>query len=88
MCNFIIFILCRRGVRQGYEMGTTILCVTLRRVFYALLALLGPDGSLFSYADDVYMRGVPHLVEVALSEASGLYAMVSMRLGWSPKKTK
>ncbi len=53
--NFIICILCRRGVRQGCVLGTTILCVTIRPVYDALLALLGLEGFLFSYADDVYM---------------------------------
>ena len=58
MGNFIICVLCIRGVRQGCFLGTFILCVTNRLVYDALLALLGPNGFLFSYADDVYMGGL------------------------------
>ena len=49
--------LCKRRARQGCVVGTIILCVTIRPVYDALLALLGSDGFLFSYADDVYMGG-------------------------------
>ena len=45
------------GVRQGCVLGTTILWVTIRPTYDALLDLLGPDGFLFNYADDVYMGG-------------------------------
>jgi hypothetical protein len=69
-------------------MATTILCITIRLVYVALLALLGPDGFLFSYANDVYMGRVPNLVAIAHSEAPILYAMVDLLLGWGPKKTK
>jgi hypothetical protein len=34
-------------------LGTSILCVTIRPVYDSLLALLGSDGFLFNYADDV-----------------------------------
>ena len=65
------------------------MCVTLRLVYDALLALLGPDGLLFNYADDVYMGEVPYQVALGLSEApSFYYAIVGLRLGWDPKKTK
>jgi hypothetical protein len=53
--NFIICVFCRRGARQDCVLGTTIMCITIRLVYDALLALIVPDGFLFSYADDVYM---------------------------------
>ena len=64
--DFILSIFCRRGVRQGCVLGTTILCITVKPVYDALLHILGPEGFLFSYADDVYMGGVP--VNMAIVE--------------------
>jgi len=51
--NFIISVLCKWGVRQGCVLGTTIHGFTIHPVYDALLALLGSDGFLFSYAGDV-----------------------------------
>ncbi len=82
--NFILCVLCLEGVGQGCVLGTTIICITVRPVYGALL---GPKGFLFSYADDVYMGGAPTRVALALSAASDLYAMVGLQLGWGPKKT-
>ncbi len=78
MGNFIMCVLCRLGVRQGCALGTTILYVTIRPVYDALLALLGPNGFLFSYADDVYMGGTPVRVAITLSATPGLYVMVDL----------
>jgi len=86
--NFILAIFGRRGVRQGCVLGTTILCITIRPVYDALLAILGPEGFLFSFADDVYMGGLPVYVAQALTEAVDLYRMVGLTLGWGPKKTE
>ena len=61
------------------------MCITSRPVFDALLTLLGPEGFLFSYDDQVYMGGTPVHLAVALSEASGIYAPVGLQLGWGPK---
>jgi hypothetical protein len=87
MGNFILCVLCRKGVRHGCVLGTTILCIPVRSVYDALLEILGPDGFLSSYADDVYMCGVPTMIALALSAALNLYAMVGLQLGWGPKKT-
>jgi hypothetical protein len=86
--NFILCVFCRRGVRQGCGLATSIQCITIRPVYDALLSQLGPQGFLLSFADDVYMGGVPTSVAWALSQASSLYAMVGLQLGWSPKKTE
>jgi hypothetical protein len=71
--NFIMSVLCCRGVRQGCVLKTTIMCVTVRPIYDALLVILGPEGFLFSFADDVYMGGVPWNVALALDATSGLY---------------
>ena len=85
--NFILAVFCRRGVRQGCVLGTTIICVTVRPVYDALLVILGPEGVLFSYADDVYMGGLPVNVARALTAAISLYRMIGLALGWGSKKT-
>ena len=88
MGNFIICVLCRKGVRQGCALDMTILCITVRPVYDALLVILGPEGFLFSYADDVYMGGAPMSVALALAVASNMYSMIDLKLGWGPKKTE
>jgi hypothetical protein len=85
--NFILAVFCRRGVRQGCVLGTTILCITVRPLYNALLVTLGPEGFLFIYADDVYMGGLPINVARALTAAIDLYRMIGLTLGWGPKKT-
>jgi len=62
-------------------MGTTILCVTVRLIYDALMVILEPEGFLISFADDVYMEGVPWNVALALDAASGLYVMIGLSLG-------
>jgi hypothetical protein len=44
------------------------MCITARPVYDAILAIQGPEGFLFNYADDVYLDGV--LVDVALAPAA------------------
>jgi hypothetical protein len=80
--NFILCVFCRRGVRKGCVLGTTILCITVRPVYDALLYILGPEGFLFSYADDVYMGRVPVKVALALDPVSGLYAIDDWAITW------
>jgi hypothetical protein len=86
--NFVLNILCRKGVRQGCVLGTTILCMTARPVYDAILVILGPEGFLFSYADDVYLGGVPENMALALAAALDLYRMIGLSLEWGPRKTE
>ena len=53
--NFILIVFSRKEARQGCVLGMTILCITVRPVYDALLLTLGPESFLFSYADDVYI---------------------------------
>ncbi len=41
---FILAVFCRKGVRQGFVLDTTILCVTVRPAYDAFLVILGPEG--------------------------------------------
>jgi len=84
--NFTISAYCRKGVRRGCVLGTTILCIIVKPVYDAILVILRPEDFWFNYADDVYLGGKPWNVALALDAASGLYAMVGLTLGWGPKK--
>jgi hypothetical protein len=88
MGNFILCALCRKGVRQGCVLGMTILCITVRPVYDALMAILDPEGYLFSYASDIYMSGTSMRVALALDVASDMYSMIALHLGWGPKNTE
>jgi len=68
--NFILGVFGRTRVRQGYVLGMSIRCITVRQVYDALLLILGPEGFLFSYADDVYIGGVLVNMALALEVAS------------------
>ena len=68
-------------------LGTTILYITVKPVYDALMIILGPEGFLFNFADDVYMGWAPVNVALALNVASGLYGMIGLSLGWGPRKT-
>ena len=59
MGSFILTVLCCKRVCQGCVLGTSILCITVRPVYAALIVNQWPKGFLFSYADDVYMGGKP-----------------------------
>jgi len=69
-------------------LGTTIICITVKPDYDAILVILGPEGFLFSYADDVYLGGVPSNVALALAVAPGMYRLIGLSLGWGPRKTK
>jgi hypothetical protein len=84
--NFVLSVLCRKGVRQGCVLGTTIRRITFRLVYDAILVILGPEGFLFRYADDVYLDGVPGNVALALAAAPGLYVLIGLSLEWGPRK--
>jgi hypothetical protein len=66
----------------------TVLCITIRPLYDAMLVILGPEGFLFSYTDDVYMDGAPGSVALALVAASNLNGMTGLQLEWGSKKTE
>ena len=79
--NFVLAVLCTRGVRQGCVLGTTTLCITVKLVYDALRNLLGHQGFLFSYADDVYMGGEPVQVAHTLATTPDTYADIGLLMG-------
>ena len=67
-----------RGVRQGCVLGTTILCITAMLVYDALRNLLGVEGVMFSYADEVYTGGKPVQVADTLTPTPDIYGYVGL----------
>ena len=68
------------GVRQGRVLGNIILNITAMPEYDALRNLLGVEGFLFGYADDVYMGGKPVQVADALTTAPDIYASVGLSI--------
>jgi len=56
-------------VRQGCVLGAFVVCLVLRPVYSRLDGLLGPDGALYAYSDDVYLVSdpvnMPNALEIA-----------------------
>ncbi len=44
-------------------------------------ALLGPEGALYVYSDDVYLLVDPACMAVAMSAAPTIYKKVGLRIG-------
>jgi len=86
--NFVLSVMCRKGVRQSCVLGRTIMCITDRPAYDVILAIMGPEGFLLSYADDVYLGGVPGNVALALAAVLSMYRMIGLLLGWGLRKTK
>ncbi len=80
--NFVLSLFCKRGVRQGCVLGTTIRCIIDKHVYDALRDLVGPKGFMFSYADDVYMGVEPVLVALTLTTAPCIYVRGRWPLAW------
>ena len=88
MGNLILSVLRRKGVRHGYVLGSSILCIAVRPIYDAILVILGPGGFLFNYADDVYLGGVSVNVALPLEATTCLYGMIGLSLAWGPRKTE
>ncbi len=48
----------------------------MRQVYARLGALLGPDGALYTYSDDVYLLSDPVSMSIALADAPAIYKKV------------
>jgi len=55
----------RSGVRQGCVLSAFLFCLAMYPVFARLEAMLGHEGGLYAYSDDVYLLsdpgGPPHV---------------------------
>jgi len=86
--NFVESHYNRCGVRQGCVLGAFLFCLATRHVYARQGALLGPDGALYAYFDDVYLVSDPVNMSLALIATLEIYRKVGLRIGWGPCKTK
>jgi hypothetical protein len=78
----------KTGVRQGCVLGAFLFCLAMAPVYARLGSLLGPEGALYAYFDDVYLLADPAHMAIALAAAPSLYKKVGLRIGWGPGKTE
>ena len=78
----------RCGVRQGCVIGAFLFCLAMRPVYARLGALLGPDGALYAYSDDVYLLSDPVSMFIALAAALTIYKKVGLHIDWVLGKTE
>jgi len=78
----------KNGVRQGCVLGAFLFCFDMRPVYTRLGALLGPEGDLYAYSDDVYLVDDLASMAVALLASPTIYKRVGLRIGWGPRKTE
>jgi hypothetical protein len=60
----------------------------MRPVYERLNAILGPDGALFAYSDDVYLVSDSTNMSIALAVVPVIYKKVGLRIGLGPGKTE
>jgi hypothetical protein len=68
-------------------MGAFFFCLVMRPVYAWLGALLGPDGVLYAYSDDVYLVSDPANMSNDLAAAPAIYKRVGLCICWGPGKT-
>jgi len=86
--NFVDLYYNRNGVRHGCAMGAFFFCLAICPVYARLQALLGPEGALYAYSDDVYSLYDVVGMTRALATAPAIYKKVGLRIGWGPRKTE
>ena len=75
--NYIASYYNKNGVhRQGRVLDAFLFCLAMQPVYSRLGALLGHDGALYAYSDDVYLLADPANMVVALSAAPTIYKKV------------
>ena len=52
----------------------------MRQVYARLGALLGPDGALYTYSDDVYLLSDPVSMSIVMVDAPTIYMNVRLRI--------
>jgi len=63
-------------------------CLTMYPVYARLQALLGPDGALYSYSEDLYLISDPIGMAKALAASPTICTKPGLRIGWGPGKTE
>jgi hypothetical protein len=57
-------------------------------VYAKLQVLLGPNGALYEYSDDVYLVSDPVSRAKALTASLGTYGKIGLMIGWGLGKTE
>jgi hypothetical protein len=86
--NYMVSHYNRCGARQGCVLGAFLFCLAMRPVYARLATLLGLDGELYAFSDDVYLLSDPNNMSMALAAAPALYKKVGLRIGGGPSKTE
>ena len=60
--------------------GALLCCLAMRQVYARLGALLGPDGALYTYSDDVYLLSDPVSMSIVMVDAPTIYMNVRLRI--------
>jgi hypothetical protein len=71
----------RCGVRQGCVLGAFLFCLAMKHVYSRLGELLGANGTLYSYSEDVYLVSDAVSMANTLCAAPVIYAKVGLRIG-------
>ncbi len=56
-------------------------------VYARLSALLGPEGAMYAYSNDVYLASDPINMSLALAAMPSIYNKVELRIGGGHGKT-
>ena len=86
--NFVQSYYSKTGVRHGCVLGAFLFCLAMAPVYARIGSLLGPDGALYAYLDDVYLLADHVHMAIALIAAPSIYKRVGLRIGWGPGKTE
>ena len=60
----------RNGVREGYVLCAFFFCLAIYPVYARLQAMLGPEGSVYAYSDDVHT--LTHVIGMTRALAAAL----------------
>ena len=80
--NYVDSYYIKCGVRQGCVLGAFFFCFVMCPAYVRLSALLGPNGALYAYSDDVYLVSDPVNIFIALAIELAIYKRVGLRIGW------
>ena len=85
--NYVESYFSRSGLRHGCILGAFLYCLAIYNVYGMRQALLGPDGALYAYSDDVYIISDHVGMVKAVAAAPGIYGKVGLMINWGHGKT-